>query len=64
MGHDSKDDRAKILWDTDGWPVVDKQRKKAIVMDVAIPNDGNISKEKHKAGEKQRAERAARQDGE
>lgn len=44
--------------------VVDKQRKKAIVMDVAIPSDGNISKEKHKAGEKPRAERAAREDGE
>lgn len=27
---------------------VDKQRKKAVVIDVAIPNDSNIRKEEHK----------------
>ncbi len=54
-----ENDRAKILWDfqiqTDKMAianqpdivVVDKQRKTAVVIEVAIPSDNNIKKKEH-----------------
>ncbi|MGZ7254081.1 hypothetical protein ACXWO5_10720, partial [Streptococcus pyogenes] len=59
-----ENDRAKILWDfqmqTDKMVVanqpdivvVDKQKKTAVVIDVAVPNDSNIRKKEHEKLEK------------
>ena len=59
-----ENNRAKLLWDfhiqTDrkvlaNQPdivVVDKQRKEAVVMDVAVPSDSNIKKKKYEKLEK------------
>ncbi|XP_076747453.1 uncharacterized protein LOC143421715 [Maylandia zebra] len=59
-----ENDRAKILWDfqiqTDKMVVanqpdivvVDKQKKTAVVIDVAVPNDSNIGKKEHEKLEK------------
>uniref|UniRef100_A0A087YQ23 Uncharacterized protein n=1 Tax=Poecilia formosa TaxID=48698 RepID=A0A087YQ23_POEFO len=59
-----ENDRAKILWDfqiqTDKMVmanqpdivVVDKQQRKAVVVDVAIPSDYNIRKKEHEKLEK------------
>ncbi|KAF1377421.1 hypothetical protein PFLUV_G00200640 [Perca fluviatilis] len=60
----AENDRAKILWDfqirTDKMMmanqpdilVVDKQLKKVVVIDVAIPSDSNIKKKEHEKLEK------------
>lgn len=57
-----EDDWAKILWDflvclevgpsVSGSHLVDKQRKAAVVVDVAIANKGNFRKKEHKELEK------------
>ena len=59
-----ENDQAKILWDfqiqTDKMVmanqpdivIIDKQQRKAVVIDVAIPSDSNIKKKEHEKLEK------------